>query len=116
MTCAMRARGSLSIRNGFELLVLAGLAFHALHTGLGVGGDRVNSFVNDWLYVGLLAACAGGCLARALTTKRERTAWIALALSLVSTVLGDAYFTRLRPRRSIRAAVPGCVHDARASR
>jgi two-component system, cell cycle response regulator len=89
----MRARGSLSIRNAFELLLLAGLAFHALHTGLGVGGDRVDSFVNDWLYVGLLAACAIGCLARALTTQRERAAWIALALSLVSPGVADAYFT-----------------------
>jgi two-component system cell cycle response regulator len=89
----MRPRGSLSICNLFEALLLAGLAFHVLHTGFGLGGEHVDSFVNDWLYVGLLVACAVGCLARAVSSSRERAAWIALGLGLASSAMGDAYFT-----------------------
>jgi diguanylate cyclase (GGDEF)-like protein len=76
-----------------ELLLLAGLAFHALHTGLGLGGARLDGFVDTWVYVGLLVACAAGCLARAIAVSGERKAWLALGLGLAASAVGDAYFT-----------------------
>jgi diguanylate cyclase (GGDEF)-like protein len=89
----MRLAARLSPRHAFELLLLAGLVLHALHTGLGVGGPRLDGFVNQWLYVGLLVACAGGCLARALASAQERGAWIALGVALTSSAGGDAYYS-----------------------
>jgi two-component system, cell cycle response regulator len=82
----------LSLR-AFELILLAGLALHALHTGLGVGGRGLDDVVNNWLYVGLLAACGAGCVGRALAVPGERKAWLALGFGLVASAAGDAYFT-----------------------
>ncbi len=89
----MRLSGKPSVRTAFELLLLAGLAVHALHTGLGVGGDRIDSLVTSWLYVGLLVACAGGCVARAISVAQERGAWLWLGVGLTCSAAGDAYFT-----------------------
>jgi two-component system, cell cycle response regulator len=85
--------GRPSPRAAFELLLLAGLALHALHTGLGVGGERLDGLVSSWLYVGLLIACAGGCVARAISVARERAAWLWFGAALTCSAAGDAYFT-----------------------
>jgi diguanylate cyclase (GGDEF)-like protein len=84
--------GRLSVRM-LEVALLGGLAFHALHTGLGLGGGRIDGFVDDWLYVLLLVACAAGCLAAATVATSARRAWIALGIGLACSAAGDAYFT-----------------------
>lgn len=77
----------------FQLVLITGLAFHALHTGMGLGGDRIDGFVDDWLYVLLLVGCGVGCLATAAAATSGRRAWIALGIGLVCSAAGDAYFT-----------------------
>lgn len=89
----MRLSSRLSVRTAFEVLLLGGLALHALHTGLGVGGHGLDTIVNSWLYVGLLIASAGGCVARAISVARERAAWLWLGVGLTCSAAGDAYFT-----------------------
>ena len=85
--------GKPSLGRVYELILLAGLGFHALHTGLGVGGNRLDGVLDTWLYVALLVACAAGCVTRALFVHGERLAWLALGIGLVSSAAGDAYFT-----------------------
>jgi two-component system, cell cycle response regulator len=74
-----------------ELLFLAGIAFHALHAGLDLGGARLDTFADTWLYSGLLVAGALACLARALTRRKERAAWLVFGLALSAWALGDLY-------------------------
>ena len=85
--------GKPSLGRVYELILLVGLGFHALHTGLGVGGSRLDGVLDTWLYVALLVACAAGCVTRALFVDGERLAWLALGIGLVSSAAGDAYFT-----------------------
>jgi two-component system, cell cycle response regulator len=88
----MRLSARRSVRPAFELVLLAGLAFHALHTGFGVGGEGLDGIVNLWLYLGLLVACAGGCVAKAVAVAQERAAWLWLGLALTCSAAGDAYY------------------------
>jgi diguanylate cyclase (GGDEF)-like protein len=57
------------------------LAF-ALHTGPGLGGEKLDSFFNDWVYNGLIVVSAVGCLLRAAIVKHERGAWLMLGIGI----------------------------------
>ena len=75
----------------WQIALVAGLALLAAHDvgGLGSGGGH---FFDRWLYEGLEAAAAAGCLVRAVRVPRERLAWLALGAGLLSTTIGDAIY------------------------
>ncbi len=72
------------------VLTLAVLAGHRL---LGVGGPRIDAFLQDWVYNGLVLGSAGLCLLRAALVSEERPAWLALGLGLVAWAAGELYYT-----------------------
>jgi hypothetical protein len=75
LTIASPAR--LLSRGLWAALVVA-LALYAA-VALGLGGAGLEDVFGVWVYIGLLLAAAGLCVARALTVPGERFPWLALA-------------------------------------
>ncbi len=77
----------LRVSQGGLLLGLAVLAAHDIG-GLGHG----NTLLDRWLYDGIEAAAALGCLLTAALRSDERAARVALGLAILATTSGDALF------------------------
>jgi len=87
----MRARTTPS--NLFLAFLLGGLGVLVLHTTAGLGGSRFNGLLDDGVY-NVLMFGAGFCvLARAITVKAQRFAWLAMGAGVLCWSLGELYFT-----------------------
>ena len=71
-------------------VLLAGLLAHGVH---GLGGPSDNPLFNDWIYTGLMWGGVGLCLARALSVREERGAWLALTANLGLWAAADLMWT-----------------------
>jgi diguanylate cyclase (GGDEF)-like protein len=71
-------------------VLLLGVVAHGVH---GLGGASDNHFFNDWLYTGLMWGGVGLCLARAISVREERAAWIAMTASLALWATADLMWT-----------------------
>ena len=71
---------------------LAALLVHVAHTVFGAGGAPSHTFVDDWLYTLVLAACALMCIARGIGARGERAAWILIGAGIAAWTVGDAYW------------------------
>jgi two-component system, cell cycle response regulator len=86
-----RVRASRILLRSWQAVLIGGLALLFVHDAFGVGwGD--GHFFDRWLYEGLEAGAAGGCLARAAFGKTERAAWTAFGLALLFTTGGDVVY------------------------
>jgi diguanylate cyclase (GGDEF)-like protein len=74
------------------LVAAAGFGFLALHLGFGLGGARLDSFADRWVYDALEILAAGACLSRAVSKRGERVAWGVLGLGMLSFAVGDVCF------------------------
>src|ERR1700738_726259 len=72
-----RMRLALRVAAAF---VLFGLAFIAAHGAFGLGGHRLDSLSNDYVYNALIIAAALGCLARGILIRLERASWLILGV------------------------------------
>ena len=92
LTCALPARAGRAVSMVALVLVLAvaGLTMNdlGLLAGTGLGG-----FFNDWVYNGAEIVAAALVLARAVLVRRERIAWLMLALGIGFFAAGDIYYT-----------------------
>ncbi len=85
-----RVRGTLA---GLGLLLALAVLTLALHdTGL-LGGRSLDGFFNAWVYNGAEIAAAALVLARAMLVRRERAAWLLLAVGIAAFAGGDIYYT-----------------------
>ena len=75
------------------VLLVAGVALHALHAMLGFGGPAVDTLVTTWVYDGVLLGAALGCALRAVLVRRCRLAWAVLAVGLGAWASGDLYWS-----------------------
>ena len=87
-----RARASRPVLRLWQAALVLGLMLLATHDLVGLGSGGTNHFFNHWLYEGLEAAAAAGCLTRAIRIRRERGAWLALGVALLSTTTGDVIY------------------------
>ena len=71
---------------------LVALLVHVAHTVFGLGGAASHTFVDDWLYTLVLAACALMCFARGAGPRGERAAWILIGTGIAAWTAGDAYW------------------------
>jgi two-component system cell cycle response regulator len=71
---------------------LAALLVHVAHTVFGAGGAPSHTFIDDWLYTLVLAACALMCFARGIGARGERAAWILIGTGIAAWTVGDAYW------------------------
>jgi diguanylate cyclase (GGDEF)-like protein len=92
LTHALSARARVAVNTVGLVLVIAvgGLAMNNL--GL-LGTSRLDGFFNDWVYNGAEVVASGLVLARALLVRRERGAWLMLALGIGFFAAGDIYYT-----------------------
>jgi diguanylate cyclase (GGDEF)-like protein len=80
----------LRVFAGFALL---GLAAYIAHLGLGFGGHDLDWLFNDFVYNGLIACAAAGCLLRAALVDSERLPWLVMGLGILSSLGGEIYWT-----------------------
>jgi diguanylate cyclase (GGDEF)-like protein len=92
LTSALSARARIAVNTVGLLLVLAVLGLATNDLGL-LGDSGLNGFFNDWVYNCAEVAAAGLVLARALLVRRERGAWLMLALGIGFFAAGDIYYT-----------------------
>jgi two-component system, cell cycle response regulator len=77
----------------FLACLLGGLGVLVLHMAAGLGGLSSNGLFDDDVYDALLFGSAFAVLARAVTIKAQRAAWLAMGLGLLCWSLGELYFT-----------------------
>jgi two-component system cell cycle response regulator len=93
-------------------LLTAGLAAFALHVMVGLGGRRMDGFFSDGLYNTLMFGSALAVLARGFSVERNRSAWLAIGLGVLSWSAGELYFslfiegTSAEPGGSVSPADP----------
>ncbi len=72
---------------------LVGLVAHAAHTGLGLGGDSLDTLLADWLYNALMLGAATACVLRGILRPADRAAWLLLGAGALAWSGGDLYFS-----------------------
>jgi len=77
-----------------ETVMLTALAGYVWSTIVraAVHRDGHNVLLDGWLYNGILVLAAGLCLARAVTVRRERPAWLVLGIGVALWAGGDVYY------------------------
>ena len=71
-------------------MLLLGVLAHGVH---GLGGASDNHFFNDWVYTAVMWGGVGLCLARAISVREERAAWIAMTANLALWATADLMWT-----------------------
>ncbi|HWH92693.1 MAG TPA: EAL domain-containing protein [Baekduia sp.] len=84
-----RSRGALAAVAAFTLVVLM---VNMAHTGLGLGGDRLDLALNAWLQNVVVAGALALVIARAALRGPERASWIALAAAIGCWGAGNLYW------------------------
>jgi two-component system cell cycle response regulator len=87
----MRARTTPS--NLFLAFLLGGLGVLVLHLTVHLGGHSADGLIDDDDYNVLMFGAALAVLARAITVKAQRAAWLMMAAGLFCWSLGELYFT-----------------------
>jgi diguanylate cyclase (GGDEF)-like protein len=70
----------------------AGTLAHASFAVFGVGKPALDQVFNEWVYDGVLIAAAIACLLRGILIRRERAAWLMIAIGVLSWTVGDVYW------------------------
>ncbi len=91
MSVASFRRGS--VRGPLTLALVVGIAAHAAHATVGLGGLALDRFFEDWLLNGLILATSAACLLRGLCVRAERVAWLVLGAAMLSWSGGFIYWT-----------------------
>ena len=97
-----QARAAHLVLRFWQIALVSGLMLLAAHD-LGAVNWGSGHFFDRWLYEGLEAAAAVGCLTRAVRVRHERAAWLALGIALA---LDDLRRRDLRLRLRRESAVP----------
>jgi len=77
----------------FLASLLGGVGVLVLHLTVGLGGPRTNELFDDYIYNVLMFGAAFAVIARAITVKAQRPAWLAMGAGLLCWSLGELYFT-----------------------
>ncbi len=73
--------------------LLGGLGVLVLHTTVGLGGPRADGLIDGGVYNMLMFGAAFAVIARGITVKAQRAAWLAMGVGLLSWSVGELYFT-----------------------
>jgi len=74
-----------------------GLIGFAVFTVAAPDDSHLSSFFNVWVYTGLMVFACVIAGSRAASVQRERAAWIAITLALVSWTFGETWYAALKP-------------------
>ncbi len=77
----------------FLASLLGGLGVLVLHTNVGLGGPHTNQLFNGYVYNALMFGAAFAVIARGITVKAQRAAWLVMGAGVLCWSLGELYFT-----------------------
>jgi diguanylate cyclase (GGDEF)-like protein len=77
----------------FLASLLGGVGVLVLHLTVGLGGPQTNELFDDGVYNALMFGAAFAVIARGITVKAQRAAWLAMGAGLLCWSLGELYFT-----------------------
>jgi diguanylate cyclase (GGDEF)-like protein len=77
----------------FLAFLLGGLGVLVLHTTVGLGGRQLNGLFDDGVYNVLMFGAGFAVLARAISIKAQRPAWLMMGAGVLCWSLGELYFT-----------------------
>jgi two-component system, cell cycle response regulator len=77
----------------FLASLIGGLGVLVLHMTVGFGGPHTNGLFDDGVYNVLMFGAASAVIARGVTVKAQRAAWLAMGAGLLCWSLGELYFT-----------------------
>ncbi|HEY2535946.1 MAG TPA: GGDEF domain-containing protein [Solirubrobacteraceae bacterium] len=77
----------------FLASLLGGVGVLVLHLTVGLGGAHTNELFDDYVYNALMFGAAFAVIARGITVKAQRAAWLAMGAGLMCWCLGELYFT-----------------------
>jgi two-component system, cell cycle response regulator len=107
----------------FLAFLLGGLGVLVLHTTVGLGGEELNGLFDDGVYNVLMFGAGIAVIARAITVKAQRPAWLMMGAGVLCWSLGELYFTlfvegpgaasgRVSPADAFYVAFYICVYSA----
>jgi two-component system cell cycle response regulator len=73
--------------------MVIGVAFHAAHAVLGLGGHSADSLAEKWVYTAVEFIAVAVCAARVLRKREDRWAWALVTLGLLGWTGGDLLWT-----------------------
>ncbi len=77
----------------FLASLLGGVGVLVLHLTAGLGGPHTNELFDDYVYNALMFGAAFAVIARGISVKAQRAAWLAMGAGLLCWSLGELYFT-----------------------
>src|ERR1039457_1224069 len=77
----------------FLAFLLGGLGVLVLHTTIGLGGRQLNGLFDDGVYNVLMFGAGFAVLARAISIKAQRPAWLMMGAGVLCWSVGELYFT-----------------------
>ena len=78
---------------GVQLVSLLALVGYAAQAAWSVCGTGADSFFEIYVYNALIFVAGAMCVARAVSTRRERGAWLVLGVGLLAWAAGEAYYS-----------------------
>jgi two-component system cell cycle response regulator len=69
--------------------MVIGVAFHAAHAVLGLGGHALDSFTKEWVYTAIELLAVAVCAARVLRKREDRWPWALVTFGLLAWTGGD---------------------------
>jgi len=88
---------SMRVRTSPQIVLLAcllgGVGVLMLHLTLGLGGVRSDGVFENGVYNALMVIATATVLARAITVRAQRPAWLAMGAGLACWSAGELYFT-----------------------
>jgi hypothetical protein len=83
---------SRSLSAAFAAMAI-GVAFHAAHALLGLGGHNLDSFAHNWVYTAVELIAVAVCATRVFRKRENRWAWALVTFSLLTWTGGDLLWT-----------------------
>ncbi|HTW40752.1 MAG TPA: hypothetical protein VMD79_00365, partial [Solirubrobacteraceae bacterium] len=87
----------MRVRTSPQIVLLAcllgGVGVLMLHLTLGLGGVRSDGVFENGVYNALMVIATATVLARAITVRAQRPAWLAMGAGLACWSAGELYFT-----------------------
>jgi len=77
----------------FLACLLGGVGVLVLHTTVGLGGPHTNGLFDNGIYNALMFGAAFAVIARGITVKAQRPAWLAMGAGVLFWSLGELYIT-----------------------
>jgi two-component system cell cycle response regulator len=81
------------VRNLVSAILFGGAALVILHDWVGIGGPGLDTAINGVVYDSVVVCAGLACLIRARRGGPERSAWIAIGVSILAWAAGEVWWT-----------------------